>query len=83
MLLFIKLFRNSDFSLFHEYILNFSSGLVSANSDIRVTLAFDKQEWQPNQEIDKNLFDISDKEYKSTKEEINALLQTRLPPGVG
>ncbi|GGD34165.1 alpha-2-macroglobulin family protein [Flavobacterium orientale] len=50
---------NSDFSLFHEYILNFSSGLVSANSDIRVTLAFDKQEWQPNQEIDKSLFDIS------------------------
>ena len=50
---------NSDFSLYHEYILNFSSGLVSANSDIRVTLAFDKQEWQPNQEIDKSLFDIS------------------------
>ena len=34
---------NSDFSLFKEYILNFSSGLVSANSDIRVVLAFNKK----------------------------------------
>ncbi|HRZ31120.1 MAG TPA: hypothetical protein P5188_02315, partial [Flavobacterium sp.] len=50
---------NSDFSLFKDYILNFSSGLVSSNTDIRVTLAFDKAEWQPNQEIDQSLFDIS------------------------
>jgi len=50
---------NSDFSLFKDYILNFSSGLVSSNTDIRVTLAFDKVEWQPNQEIDQSLFDIS------------------------
>ena len=50
---------NSDFSLFKDYVLNFSSGLVSSNTDIRVTLAFDKAEWQPNQEIDQSLFDIS------------------------
>ena len=50
---------NSDFSKYENYILSFSSGLQSAHSDIRVTLAFDKQEWQPNQEIDAGLFDIS------------------------
>jgi alpha-2-macroglobulin len=50
---------NSDFSLYQDYILNFSSGIVSANSDIRVTLTFDKKEWKPNQEIDNNLFEIS------------------------
>mgnify|MGYP000040883664 CR=1 FL=1 len=50
---------NSDFSLFKAYILNFSSGLVSANSDIRVVLAFDKKEWSPNEELDKNLFSIN------------------------
>ncbi len=50
---------NSDFSKYQNYILSFSSGLQSAHSDIRVTLAFDKQEWQPNQEIDAGLFEIS------------------------
>ena len=50
---------NSDFSLFKAYILNFSSGLVSANSDIRVVLAFDKKEWTANEELDENLFTIS------------------------
>jgi hypothetical protein len=45
--------------MFKDYVLNFSSGLVSSNTDIRVTLAFDKAEWQPNQEIDQSLFDIS------------------------
>jgi hypothetical protein len=50
---------NSDFSLYQEYILSFSSGIISANSDIRVTLTFDKSEWKPNQEIDNNLFEIS------------------------
>lgn len=50
---------NSDFSKYENYILSFSSGLQSAHSDIRVTLAFDKTEWQPNQEIDAGLFDIS------------------------
>ena len=49
----------SDFNLYKEYILNFSSGLVSSNSDIRVVLAFDKKEWTPNQELDNNLFSIS------------------------
>lgn len=50
---------NSDFNLYKEYILNFSSGLVSSSSDIRVVLAFDKKEWTPNQELDNNLFSIS------------------------
>ena len=50
---------NSDFSQFKAYILNFSSGLVSANSDIRVVLAFDKKEWTANEELDENLFTIS------------------------
>jgi alpha-2-macroglobulin len=50
---------NSDFSLFKEYIQTFSSGLVSTKSDIRVVFTFDKNEWQANQEVDQNLFDIS------------------------
>ena len=50
---------NSDFNLYKDYILNFSSGLVSANSDIRVVLAFDKKEWTANQELDSDLFSIS------------------------
>ena len=50
---------NSDFSLYKEYILNFSSGLVSASNDIRVVLAFDKKEWTPNQELDSDYFTIS------------------------
>lgn len=50
---------NSDFSLFQEYILNFSSGLVSAKSDVRIVLAFDNKEWQPNKELDSDLFSIS------------------------
>ena len=50
---------NSDFSLFKAYILNFSSGLVSANSDIRVVLAFDKKEWSTNEVLDESLFTIN------------------------
>jgi len=50
---------NSDFSLFKEYISNFSGGIVSAHSDIRVVLAFDKKEWKANQVLDSDLFDIS------------------------
>ncbi len=50
---------NSDFSLFKTYILNFSSGLVSANSDIRVVLAFDKKEWTANEVLDEDLFTIN------------------------
>lgn len=50
---------NSDFSLFTKYISSFSSGIVSANSDIRVQLAVNKSDWKPNQELDDDLFDIS------------------------
>uniref|UniRef100_UPI00404AF52D alpha-2-macroglobulin family protein n=1 Tax=Flavobacterium sp. TaxID=239 RepID=UPI00404AF52D len=50
---------NSDFSLYKDYILNFSSGLVSAKTDFRVVLAFDKKEWTPNQELDSDLFTIN------------------------
>lgn len=50
---------NSDFSLFKEHITNFSGGIVSAHSDIRVVLAVDKKEWKANQVLDSDLFDIS------------------------
>jgi uncharacterized protein YfaS (alpha-2-macroglobulin family) len=50
---------NSDFSLFKEYIVSFTGGLVSSESDIRVVLAFDKKEWKANQVLDNDLFDIS------------------------
>lgn len=50
---------NSDFSLFKGIISNFTGGIVSANSDIRVVLAFDKKEWTANQILDSDLFDIS------------------------
>lgn len=50
---------NSKFELFKKYILNFSSGLVSAKSDIRVVLAFENQNWKANQELDEDLFTIS------------------------
>ncbi len=50
---------DSDPTLFKEYISGFSSGFVSVNSDFRVQLAFNKSDWQPNQEIDEDLFDIS------------------------
>ncbi|MEO7975997.1 MG2 domain-containing protein [Flavobacterium sp.] len=50
---------NSDFSLFKEYITSFTGGIVSSDSDIRVVLAFNKNDWKPNQELDDDLFDIS------------------------
>ena len=50
---------NSDFSLFKDYITSFTGGIVSSDSDIRVVLAFDKNDWKPNQELDDDLFDIS------------------------
>lgn len=50
---------NSDFSLFKEFISNFTGGIVSAQSDIRVVLAFNKKEWKVNQVLDDDLFDIS------------------------
>ncbi|WP_310558859.1 MG2 domain-containing protein [Flavobacterium sp.] len=49
---------NSDFSLFKEYIVSFTGGIVSAQSDIRVVLAFDSN-WKINQVLDNDLFDIS------------------------
>jgi uncharacterized protein YfaS (alpha-2-macroglobulin family) len=49
---------NSDFSLFKEYIVSFTGGIVSAQSDIRVVLAFDSN-WKVNQVLDDDLFDIS------------------------
>jgi alpha-2-macroglobulin len=50
---------NSDFSLFKEYITNFTGGIVSAQSDIRVVLAFDKKDWKKDQVLDNDYFDIS------------------------
>ncbi|MGC4041268.1 MAG: MG2 domain-containing protein [Flavobacterium sp.] len=50
---------DSDPTLFKEYITGFSSGFVSVNSDFRVQLAFNKNDWKPNQELDEDLFDIS------------------------
>jgi uncharacterized protein YfaS (alpha-2-macroglobulin family) len=50
---------DSDFSLYKDYITGFSSGYVSVSSDVRVQLAFNKSDWKLNQELDKNLFDIS------------------------
>lgn len=50
---------NSDFSLFKEYITSFTGGIVPAQSDIRVVLAFNKKEWKANQILDNNLFVIS------------------------
>jgi len=52
---------DSDFSLYRDYITEFTSGIVSAESDVRVALAFNKKEWKPNQELDADLFKISPK----------------------
>jgi len=52
---------NSDFSLFQEYIHSFSSGQISAYSDIRVLLAFEKSDWEEQQEVDASLFEIQPK----------------------
>lgn len=52
---------NSDYSLFKDHIREFTSGLVSSGSDIRIVLAFNKKEWKPNQELDRDLFDIHPK----------------------
>jgi uncharacterized protein YfaS (alpha-2-macroglobulin family) len=50
---------NSDFSLFKEYIVSFTGGIVSSESDIRVVLNFNKKDWKANQVLDSDLFDIS------------------------
>ena len=50
---------NSNFSLYKSYITNFSGGLISAQSDLRVVLAFQNEEWKINEELDADLFTIS------------------------
>ena len=50
---------DSDFSLYKEYISSFSTGMVSVDSDIRVQLAFNKNDWEKDQELDSDLFEIS------------------------
>ncbi|MEH6305357.1 MG2 domain-containing protein [Olivibacter sp. CPCC 100613] len=52
---------DSDFSLYKDYIAEFTSGIVSAKSDIRVVLNFNKREWTPNQELDPDLLEINPK----------------------
>ena len=49
---------NSDYSLFKDYILNYSPSIISSSDDIRVVLAFDNQDWNENKELDHNLFKI-------------------------
>jgi alpha-2-macroglobulin len=50
---------NSDFSLFKGIISNFTGGIVSTQSDIRVVLAFDNKDWVKDQILDNDYFDIS------------------------
>jgi alpha-2-macroglobulin len=50
---------NSDFSIFKEQISSFTSGIVTAQSDIRVVLAVNKKDWKVNQVLEDNLFEIS------------------------
>src|SRR5690606_10792690 len=44
---------------FKDYIVQFSSGYISAYEPITVELALVKQDWTPNLELDRELFDIS------------------------
>ncbi len=50
---------NSNFSIFKEQISSFTSGIVTAQSDIRVVLAVNKKDWKVNQVLDDDLFEIS------------------------
>ncbi|QNL49629.1 hypothetical protein H8S90_23400 [Olivibacter sp. SDN3] len=52
---------NSDFSLFKDYIAEFSAGIISSSADIRIVFAFNKKEWTANQELDPKLFKIEPK----------------------
>lgn len=65
---------NSDVSLFKDYILNFSSGLISVAGDIRVVLAFENPSWQVNQTLDSDLFSI----YPNVKGKVVALSSNTL-----
>jgi alpha-2-macroglobulin len=50
---------NSDFSLFKEHISSFTSGIVTAQSDIRVVLVNNQKNWKVNQILPNDIFDIS------------------------
>lgn len=50
---------NSDPALFAEHISYFTGNRISASDNITVVLTFDNPTWKPNQELDKNLFNIS------------------------
>ncbi|PZR24108.1 MAG: hypothetical protein DI539_01455 [Flavobacterium psychrophilum] len=50
---------DSDYTLYRDYITSFSSGIISTTADIQVGLAFNKKEWQVNQELDKKYFSVS------------------------
>ncbi|WP_026977104.1 alpha-2-macroglobulin family protein [Flavobacterium tegetincola] len=50
---------NSNFSTFKTFVTNFSGGLISAQSDLRVVLAFQNDEWKKDEVLDSNLFSIS------------------------
>ena len=50
---------NSNFSLFKPYITNFSGGLISAQSDLRIVLAFSNDQWKKDEVLDNTLFKIS------------------------
>lgn len=50
---------DSNYSLYKDYITGFSSGLISARSDIQAGLAFSKKEWKVNQELDNSYYTIS------------------------
>lgn len=50
---------NSNFSTYKSFITNFSGGLISAQSDLRVVLAFQNDEWKKNEVLDSDLFSIS------------------------
>jgi len=51
----------SDPDIFKDYIVSYTNGLVSSESDVRTVLNFDNLEWQPNQELSSDLFSISPK----------------------
>ncbi|UYW00848.1 hypothetical protein K5I29_10080 [Flavobacterium agricola] len=46
---------------FTNYIVSYTNGLIAANSDIRTVLTTDHLDWEPNQELDSDLFSISPK----------------------
>jgi alpha-2-macroglobulin len=50
---------NSDFLLFKEHISSFTSGIVSAQTDIRVVLTSDQKNWKVGDVLDTSLFEIS------------------------